>query len=141
MLTFSKAVENGRVLINVQAAVEQDNPRPDRFTALVDTGATATFVTRRLVEQVGADPIGQGTFASASEPSIPANLYGLSIAIPVDTQVEAGVETRSVGMHLTALELPYQPPDYDVVMGMDMLIRHCIFMSGDLFVMTVIPPF
>ena len=51
MPTFVKQMEDGRVLIQVAAAVAADGSELDRrFMALVDTGATMTAVTTSSVD-------------------------------------------------------------------------------------------
>ena len=98
MPTFVKQVENNRVLIQVAAAVEADGSKLDhRFAALVDTGATMTAVTSRLVTQVGATPVGRDSFVPASGQPMETNLFGLHLAIPVDTPTGEGVHTFAVG--------------------------------------------
>ena len=138
MPTFVKPVENNRVLIQVLAAVEPDGSEVDhRFMALVDTGAMITAVTSRLVGQIGATPVGRRSFVPASGKPVDANLFGLHLAIPVDTPTgEGDVHTFAVGAALVVMELPYQPPDYDVLLGMDVLANFHITMHGGAFIMS-----
>ena len=98
MPTFVKRVENNRVLIQVAAAVEADGSELDRrFMALVDTGATVTAVTSRLAQQVGVSPVGRSSFVPASGEPVETNLFGLHLAIPVDTPTgEGDVHTLAV---------------------------------------------
>ena len=138
MPTFVKRVENNRVLIQVAAAVEADGSELDhRFMALVDTGATMTAVTSRLVEQVGVAPVGRSSFVPASGEPVETDLFGLHLAIPVDTPTDAGdLHTFAVGGPLVVFELPYQPLDYDVLLGMDVLSMFHITMHGGSFIMS-----
>ena len=138
MPTFVKRVENNRVLIQVAAAVEADGSELDhRFMALVDTGATMTAVTSRLVGHVGATPVGRSSFVPASGEPVETNLFGLHLTIPVDTPTDEGdVRTFAVGGPLVVFELPYHPPDYDVLLGMDVLSMFHITMHGGVFIMS-----
>ena len=138
MPTFVKPVENNRVLIQVAAAVEADGSELDhRFMALVDTGATVTAVTSRLAQQVGVAPVGRSSFVPASGEPVETNLFGLHLSIPVDTPTgEGDVHTFAVGGPLVVMELPYQPPDYDVLLGMDVLSNFHITMHGGVFIMS-----
>ena len=138
MPTFVKHVENSRVLIQISAALEPGGSELDRrFAALVDTGAAMTAVTSQLVASVGAVPVGRSSFIPASGDPVETNLFALHLAIPVDTPtVEGEVQTFAVGGPLVALELPYQPLDYDVLLGMDVLANFHITMHGGLFIMS-----
>lgn len=138
MPTFVKHVENNRVLIQVLATVEPDGSEMEnRFAALVDTGATITAVTSRLADQVGATPVGRRSFIPASGEPVETNLFGLHLSIPVDTPIDEGnVHTFAVGGPLVVMELPYQPPDYDVLLGMDVLANFHITMHGGSFIMS-----
>lgn len=138
MPTFVKRIENNRVLIQVAAAVEADGSELNhRFNALVDTGATMTAVTRRLADQIGVVPVGRSSFVPASGQPVETNLFGLHLAIPVETPTGAGnVHTFAVGGPLVVFELPYHPPDYDVLLGMDVLANFHITMHGGSFIMS-----
>lgn len=138
MPTFVKQAENNRVLIQVLATVEADSAELDhRFMALVDTGATVTAVTGRLAAQIGAAPVGRSAFVPASGEPVKTNLFGLHLSIPVDAPVGEGrVHTFAVGGALVVMELPYQPPDYDVLLGMDVLANFHITMHGGAFIMS-----
>ena len=138
MPTFVKRVENNRVLIQVAAAVEADGSELDhRFVALVDTGATITAVTPRLAAQIGVAPVGRRSFIPASGQPVETNLFGLHLAIPVETPTgEGDVHTFASGGPLVVMELPYQPPNYDVLLGMDVLANLHITMHGGAFIMS-----
>ena len=138
MPTFVKHVENNRVLIQVLATVEADSSElGHRFMALVDTGATVTAVTSRLAAQIGVAPVGRSAFVPASGEPVETNLFGLHLSIPVDTPTDEGqVHTFAAGGALVVMELPYQPPDYDVLLGMDVLANFHITMHGGVFIMS-----
>ena len=89
MPTFVRDVVTNRVLIQVQASLLADG-RPHRFMALVDTGATVTCATRKVVEQVGAIPVGRDTYLPANGQPTLTNLYALTLAVPVDTPTGNG---------------------------------------------------
>ena len=138
MPTFVKRVEDNRVLIQVAAAIEADGSELDhRFMALVDTGATMTAVTHNLVNRIGAASVGRTSFVPASGQPVESNLFGLHLAIPVETPTgEGDVHTCAAGGPLVVFELPYHPPDYDVLLGMDVLSRLHITMHGGSFIMS-----
>ena len=138
MPTFVKRVENNCVLIQVAAAVTADRSTPDhRFTALVDTGAMMSAVSPRLARRVGVAPLGRMPFVPATGQPVETNMFGMFLAIPVETPtVDGDVRTYAAGLPLTVFELPYQPDDFDVLLGMDMLASFHITMHPGSFVMS-----
>ncbi len=73
----------------------------------------------------------------ASGEPVHTNLLGLHLSIPVDTPTDAGdLHTFAVGGPIVVMELPYQPPDFDVLLGMDVLVDLHITMHGGSFIMS-----
>ena len=135
MPTFVKRAVNNRVLI--QVVVEATTQSDNRFMALVDTGAARTAVTSRLVDQVGAVPAGPGSFLPASGQPVDTSLFAIHLAIPVESHTPDGETlTFASGKRLIVFQLPYQPKDYDVVLGMDMLTHYHITMHDGSFIMS-----
>ena len=132
MPTFHKRVENNTIIIGVEVAIAEGQPGR-RFGAKVDTGATVTGITGGLVNTIGAEPVGTGSFTPANGIPEEANIYGLHVAVPVDTE-----PVFLVGGHLTVVELPeeYQPDDHDVLLGMDLLQQFHITMWNGNFIMS-----
>lgn len=132
MPTFHRRVENNTIIIGVEVAIAEGQPGR-RVGAKVDTGATVTSVTGRLVDTLGAVPVGTGSFTPANGIPQEADIYGLHVAVPVGTE-----PVFLVGGHLTVVELPaeYQPADHDVLLGMDLLQRFHITMWSGNFIMS-----
>ena len=80
--------------------------------------------------------MGRGSFVPASGEPVETNLFGLHLAIPVDTPTGEGVHTFAAGGPLVVFELPYHPADYDVLLGMDVLSMFHITMHGGAFIMS-----
>ena len=139
MPTFIKPTVDKRVLIQVAVSVARDGSELDyRFAGLVDTGAQRTAITKRAAYEIGAVPIGHDSFVVASGHQIETNLYAIHLAIPVESPAPEGtpIDTYALGTTLIVFELPHQP-DYDVIIGMDVLSMTHISMHGDLLVISV----
>ena len=86
--------------------------------------------------------MGRSSFVPASGEPVETNLFGLHLSIPIDTPTgEGDVHTFAVSGPLVVMELPYQPPDYDVLLGMellgmDVLSNFHITMHGGAFIMS-----
>ena len=133
MPTFHRSVENNTIIIGVEVSIADGQPG-HRFAAKVDTGATSTAVTSRVIQQLGSPaPIGRETFGTAGPESLEADVYGLHVAVPVDTQ-----PVYLVGGLLAVAELPpdYQSSTHDVLLGMDLLKRFHITMWSGNFIMS-----
>ncbi len=134
MPTFVKRVENNTIHIQVEVALAERQPS-QRFVARVDTGATATAVTSKVVQRLGSpDSIGRNRYGTAGREIVEANVYGLHVAVPVSTESGETIFVR--GGALTVFELPHQPSDYDVLLGMDFLKRFHITMWDGNFIMS-----
>lgn len=106
----------------------------------MDTGAQITLVSPRVVEQLGAISIDVGEFISANAQIQETREYWLNISIPISevTSTPEGDVLLNLprGEHLSVLELPYNPPNYDVLLGMDVLKRFHITMWNGTFVLS-----
>ena len=137
MPTFTKQVENNRVLIQVAAGVS-DSDMVHRFMALVDTGA----------QEVSRDEQGRCKDRSRiHRPRLDSSRQrhpGGNQPIRTSSCDPCQCTPRTTDAHtlyvagrpLVVFELPYQPPDYDVLLGMDVLSLFHITMYSGMFVMS-----
>lgn len=132
MPSFNHRVENGRVIIGVSVSLTA--PATYRCSALVDTGATRTMITRKTATSIGAVPVGRANFLPANGQPTPTNVYAINLEIPVDHPDE---NAFAVGGPLFVLELPFQPKDWGVLLGMDVLTQHHITLYRTEFIMSI----
>ena len=142
MPTFYTATTDNQILLQVAVLIpktEEVAPIPT-FTALVDTGAQITLVSPKVVEQLGATSTGVAEFISANNQCQETKEYWLNISIPISERLSTPdgdvVATFARGEDLSVLELPYNPPSYDVLLGMDFLQRFHITMWNGTFVLS-----
>ena len=95
--------------------------RPVRgeYESILDTGATVSLVSPRVVRETDLTPIGFTQIVPAS------GVIAVTPVYQVRLDILAGHEWRGWDRVIVA-RLPYQPSDYDVLLGMD-LIRGCHF--------------
>lgn len=134
MPTFTKRVENNTIRIQVEIALAEGQPGY-RVMAKVDTGATTTAVTTSVIKILGSpNPVSRGSYGTAGREIVHTSIYGLYVAVPVSKG--SGETIFMDGGPLTVFELPYQPIDHDVIVGMDLLTRFHITMWDGNFVMS-----
>ena len=107
-----------RVLLRVSVAVptEHGDREAREFDALVDTGAQCTMVSHAVVDQVGASLVGFLPFTPANGQPQWTEVYELSVGVVAS---ETGTLTCSKTKLAPVLLLPFDPPDYDVLLGQD----------------------
>ena len=101
------------------------------FKALLDTGSSGSLISPDVSERLQAIPAGTGTYQTASGDIFSTDIYKVLVNIVVNTKLK---QTREHQMHLTVLELPKIQPDFDVVLGMDVLSNFRITIQGDLLI-------
>lgn len=81
------------------------------------------MVTRKVVETLKASSIGVATFIPASGQAQETDQYRLRIDIPIGhpTTGSPSLSTFATGLLLDALVMPFQPLNYDVLLGMDLI--------------------
>lgn len=142
MPTFTVPVEDNRVLLTVAVAIPEMRTTDRRICrALVDTGAQRTMVTANVVEELQVASTGIGGFTAANGQTESTPLFDLHIAVPVTVTATAadGSMNQTVfagGRTLEVFLLPFMPPDFDVLLGMDLLTQFHITMYDGTFVLS-----
>ena len=148
MPTFDVPIsEDGTIILFVGVAVPNtDSPdvQPDlhRFRALVDTGATTTAVTQKVVDAVGAVAFAKGRVIVANGEIVLVDRYRMMVAIPITTiqkidDKNIDKETYFSGGELAVLHLDNEESSgYDVLLGMDLLNKFHITMYGGHFILS-----
>ena len=141
MPTTVVPVHNDRVLLRVTVAVpsERGDSESHEFDALVDTGAQCTMVSGAVVEQVGASLVGFLPFTPANGQPQLTEVYELHVGVIISETGSDGSQTFSYSKTKLdpVLLLPFDPPDYDVLLGMNILSGYHIAMWGGTFVLSI----
>jgi hypothetical protein len=129
----------------VQVAIWGPNYRPTQppssasplqmnmYSALVDTGASCTCISQKVIQAVGLSPIGKQQVGHALGPSA-TNSYQFQVvfAFP-QSQGPSGTMQATLTVHLVmGLEFVPQPGStFDVLLGRDIICKGIFNMSFD----------
>ena len=120
MPSFEQQITNNRIIITVGVSLQGDQIRYKR--ALVDTGATITLISPNTVADLALLPISAGNITVASGQQVDTFVYSCRVDIPIGHDRTGGPPTDFLmGKQLNVVGLPYQPNDYDVILGMDII--------------------
>lgn len=135
MPTFVVQVTNSQVRLQVYVT-EVQNPQDDHpaWTALLDTGAQCTLVSPRIIEELRVPSIGIAYFIPANGEPVETEVYRLSISVPISLGTDPADLTFSSGSVVDVMVLPFNPEDYDVIFGMDLISRYHITLYNRVFV-------
>jgi hypothetical protein len=103
------------------------------YAALIDTGASCTCISSKIVQALGLQPTGKQQVGHA-QGSTAVNTYQFQIAfIFPQTQIPSGaVQAQVIGMMLVGTE--FVPPSgtaFDVLLGRDVICRGTFSISFD----------
>lgn len=132
MPTFSGQVSNGRILLHVHVGPPGEPPNTS-FRALLDTGATISGITLRVVEHLDLTS-GEWLNVGGIHGSKDAPTYKVALVLPITEP--AGTFGRG-DMSLEVAELDI-PPDagFDVLLGMDFLQQFHLTLYGNTFILS-----
>ena len=133
MPTFNVEIVEDQIIVVATITVPPVNPKTEPFKALVDTGAQVTMISQKVVDAIQADPVGQGSILPASGEPVETPQYRLGIHIAVGIGLS---QTFSAGKELDVYLLPFSPPNYDVLLGMDILAGFHATMYGGHFILS-----
>lgn len=143
MPSFESTIQNHLPLLNVQVSLPNSSlpSSSTQFAALLDTGAQKTCLSPRIPQTLGLIQIGIGTMVPASGQSINVPKYHIRIDIPIATnvQLKGGGQYRSAylqGKNMDVFQLPFQPSNYDVLLGMDFISLFHITLFGGRFILS-----
>lgn len=129
MPTFRKPIEDGQILLVASVGVGGEG-RP--YHALLDTGAQSTMVSPKVAKEAGLKAIGYADIVPVSGKPIQSQKYRINLSIPI-TQ---GAATLLSGTELEVAELPFQPGNFDILLGMDFLGAFHFTMYGGSFILS-----
>ena len=133
MPTFNVEIVENQIIVVATITVPPDGPKKGSFRALVDTGAQATMISQKVVDEIQADPVGPGSILPASGEPVETPQFRLGIHIAVGIGPS---QTFSAGRELDVYLLPFNPPNFDVLLGMDILEGFHVTMYGGHFILS-----
>ena len=99
------------------------------------------MITERVVAALQAESIDVRPFLAANGESQDTEVFRLRVDIPIRQQAiladgRRGERVHAVGMDLEVMRLPFQPTNYDILLGMDFLSAFHITMWNGVFVIS-----
>lgn len=143
MPTFHGEIIDRQILLTAHVARPSGKPAQEAevvpFRALLDTGATITSVSMRVVNALRLAPDSwrpvTGVHGTVTTPT-----YSVNIAVPITEPVPnpAGEtsHTFSRGANLEVALLKIQPETFDVLLGMDLLESFHLTIHADQFILS-----
>ena len=121
MRALKGIVANNQILIDSAVSTPKIDGFHDAlrlaYPALIDTGAQKTLVSPKVVREVGLIPTGSDIIIPVSGKGLLCLKYRIRLDIPMPAEPA----TEFWGKEINVVELPYQPENYDVLLGMDFL--------------------
>lgn len=115
------------------------------YQALIDTGAQRTHISKRVIKKLELDPKGKQAIQSATGDAT-VNSYRVSIAIQTEKLNFIGLKggrpnvRKILDTHAwvsqTCPELSRTPENFDVLLGMDILLQCTFFLGHNEFSLT-----
>lgn len=110
-----------------------DALKMQQHVALIDTGASCTCVSQKVIQAAGLQPSGK-QLASHAHGSVPTNAYQFQVvfAFPQAAPIPSGVmQAQLIAFPVNGIE--FIPPSglFDVLLGRDVLCRGVFSMSFD----------
>ena len=142
MPTFTGQVQNNQIiLVSVISISDDPNPARRPYQALLDTGAQGTLISEKVAREVELTPIGDSTITPVSGQPILTNKYRVRIDIPIATEIRLLGGRRQphnvyMGDDIDVAELPYQPENYDVLLGLNFIKKFHLTLYLDQFILS-----
>jgi len=145
MPALTGSIANNEIVLGVAVSTPNaPGSKPLMCQALLDTGAQVTAISEKLVSKLGLGVIRTCSIVVADGVEIPANVHRIRLDIPLTERLNngrGGVNAANLGgADLSAAGLPFQSPDYDVIIGMDFLPQFHFAMYGEHFTLSDRPP-
>ena len=80
----------------------QQAPTPAQVTALIDTGASGSAISRGIAQQLGLNPVGVTLVTTPSSTAVPMAAYAVRLVLPSRivfevTAIEADLQAQGIG--------------------------------------------
>lgn len=90
-------------------------------------------MSSKVVDDLGFIPVGFASIGTVGGDTIETKEYRVDLGIPVQI---GNNEVFGVGRSISVALLPYQPPNFDVLLGMDFISGYHITLFGNQIVIS-----
>ena len=114
------------IVTSAVSAADHQETLKNKYRSLLDTGSQATMISQKIVDNLGLSVTGERHILPVSGEIILTDRYRVRLDIPLQiprTMPDGTVRQKDDfrGATLNVLLFPYQPEDYDIILGMDFL--------------------
>jgi hypothetical protein len=116
---------------NQQAAAKQNPLAVTFYNALIDTGASCTCITNKIINDVGLTPAGKQSVGGVHGKKV-VNQYQFQVALlfPQAQAASGTVTANAMAIPVTGVEFD-SPGGFDVLLGRDVICRGILHISWD----------
>ena len=142
MPTFVGQIKDNQIILVTSIAVSGAKEADRRsYSALLDTGAQGTMISRKVVDGVGLSAIGHRPIVPVTGRPFYAQKYRVRLDIPISSRTrmpdgDIQVQPTLRGSDLEVALLPFEPENYDVLLGMDLLLGFHLTLYGGNFILS-----
>ena len=143
MPTFGGQIKNNQIIFLSAVSVPGAGVlNPKYYNCLLDTGAQRTLISEKVVVEVALTSIGTTGIIPASGEVITTNKYRIRLDIPIgsETVFTGGVVKPEIayrGKDMDVAQLPYQPNNYDILLGMDFISAIHLTLNGQIYILSI----
>ncbi|MCY4158102.1 MAG: retroviral-like aspartic protease family protein [Bacteroidetes bacterium] len=132
MPPFLAEIENNQAIIKAAVGRPGSLNNMQGYDALLDTGAQSTLVSQKVVDELGFIPIGSDSIRTVEGNIVTTKKYHINVGILVQFGSNDIVGT---GFTINVASLPFQPANFDVLLGMDLISRfHMTFWGNRIII-------
>ena len=142
MATFVGQIKDNQIILVTWIAVSGAKEADRRsYNALLDTGSQVTMISKKVVDEVGLSAIGHSSIVPVTGTPVKMQKYRVRLDIPIGSRTrmpDGGIQVQPTlrGSDLEVAMLPYEPKNYDVILGMDLLSGFHLTLYGGNFILS-----
>lgn len=143
MPTFTGQIKNNQIIfVSAVSMPKAGVSNAKYYNCLLDTGAQKTLISEKVAVEVALTPIGTADIIPASGEVVTTNKYRIRLDIPVssETVFPGGVVKPDIayrGKDMDVAQLPYQPNNYDILLGMDFISAIHLTLNGQVYILSI----
>ena len=129
-------INGGRILLQVAIGPPGEVPPPNLYTGLLDTGATKSGITSRVVEILGLESDGEWASVVGVHGPQDVPTYRVALVLPISEGPDGLYIKGSRSLEVSELSVNPDLMGFDVLLGMDFLHPFHLTVYRDNFILS-----